>query len=68
MPSEFTYYWCAECGWDTIRSSSTISSPCPLCAGDNGRDGDMRQRPATEDDGAVEGRDDRKSAENSNAE
>jgi len=57
--SAYTYYWCDECGFDTIRSCDSIRAPCPLCAGDNGRDVIMRSRPATEDDGKVEGLDDR---------
>ena len=42
----YTYYWCEECGWDSIRLSPNIKGPCPICAEDNGRDGDMRQRAA----------------------
>lgn len=55
----YTYYECLDCGWDTIRSRDDITGPCPLCAGDNGGDGRMTQRPATDADGSVEGKDDR---------
>lgn len=55
----FTYYWCEECGWDTVRDSDDIKGPCPICAGDTGRDGDMRNKPCPADQGRVEGRDDR---------
>lgn len=56
----FTYYWCDDCEWNSVRSSPTIKGPCPMCAGDSGGDGRMRSRPATDQDGPVEGRDDRK--------
>lgn len=55
----FTYYWCDDCGWDSVRSRDNIKGPCPLCAEDNGRDGDMRQKPCPADQGKVEGKDDR---------
>lgn len=55
----YTYYWCEECGWDTVRASASIKGPCPLCAGDTGRDGDMQKKPCPADQGPVEGHDDR---------
>jgi hypothetical protein len=55
----YTYYECLDCGWDTIRNSVDITGPCPECAGDSGGEGRMAQRPATDDDGSVEGKDDR---------
>lgn len=55
----FTYYWCGDCGWDTVRNRD-VRGPCPLCEGDTGRGADLRWRPATADDGPVEGLDDRK--------
>lgn len=60
MANGFTYYWCDECEWDSIRSRDDIRGPCPMCAGDGGGSGRMRQRPARDEDGAVEGKDDRK--------
>jgi hypothetical protein len=60
MSPGFTYYWCEECGWDSVRSRDNIRGPCPECAGDTGRDGDMRSKPCPPDQGPVEGRDDRK--------
>lgn len=60
MSESFTYYWCDDCGWDSVRSRDNITGPCPLCAGDNGGDGRMRRQPCTADQGAVEGKDDRK--------
>ncbi len=57
--SGFTYYWCNDCGWDSVRDRNDIKGPCPLCAGDNGGDGHMRQKPCLPDQGPVEGRDDR---------
>ena len=56
---KFWYYECLDCGWDTVRDRHNISGPCPLCAGDSGGDGRMTCRPATPEDGKVEGRDDR---------
>ena len=59
MANEFTYYWCDDCGWDSVRKRDDIKGPCPLCAGDNGTDGRMKQKPCPEDQGKVEGKDDR---------
>lgn len=56
---DFWYYECADCGWDTVRSRSNITGPCPLCAGDSGGDGRMICKPCPDDQGAVEGVDDR---------
>jgi hypothetical protein len=58
--SDYTYYECLDCGWDTVRTRADISGPCPLCAGDSGGDGRMMSRPATKNDEKVEGQDDRK--------
>lgn len=55
---KYTYYWCENCGWDSVRNRDDIKGPCPLCAEDTGDDGHMRQRPATEQD-KPEGKDDR---------
>ena len=57
--SGFTYYWCEECGWDSVRASDKMRGPCPECAGDNGREGDIRSKPCPPDQGKVEGDDDR---------
>ena len=55
----FTYYECQECGWDSVRDRADIKGPCPICAGDTGRDGQMTSEPCRLDQGPVEGRDDR---------
>lgn len=60
---EYTYYWCDDCGWDSVRFRSDITGPCPMCAGDNGGDGRMRKKACPAEQGPVEGRDDRKVAQ-----
>lgn len=60
MTNGFTYYWCDDCGWDSVRMSDDIKGPCPMCAGDNGSDGNMKQKECPKDQGSVEGLDDRK--------
>lgn len=52
MPLFFT---CNDCGWDSDEAKFVLSerptkSTCPLCAGDNGRDGDIRFRDATNEE------------------
>ena len=45
------YFECRECGYDSNEARKLAESDepaiCPLCAGDTGRDGDMRFRPAS---------------------
>lgn len=57
----FEYWECSECGFDCIVPENYISHPvCPLCAGDTGRDGNLKYVRAARDDDKVEGRDWRK--------
>lgn len=57
----FDYFECPLCGFDSVqRSTFDGSYYCPLCAGDSGHDVAMTRRPATAEDGKVEGFDARK--------
>jgi hypothetical protein len=56
----FTYWECLDCGFDAITKDGLVYTPiCPLCAGDNGRDVEMKSRVALDTD-IVEGKDARR--------
>lgn len=47
------FFECNECGYDSGEANVLLSGEpelkvCPMCAGDTGKDGDMRYRAATE--------------------
>jgi hypothetical protein len=70
MTDERTFYLleCPSCEWDCITGPPTVGDlglTCPLCAGDNGRDVQLRTKQtgaADELPVSVEGRDARKHA------
>jgi len=58
--AEFTYWECSECGFDAVTHPLLKTPICPLCAGDTGRDVDMRRKPIEDAPDVVEGKDARK--------
>ncbi len=57
MTTEFHYFECPDCGFDSVQAADfSGSETCPLCAGDCGHDVRMTRRPATPSD-EPEGRD-----------